>query len=388
VESKGSISFLNTRNKKLFEAGFRVLQRRRLTDKKLLCLPLVFLISMAGTGLAKADPFPLLSEAAIPVRLPQNVLLIGIANAGPRLVAVGEHGVIIYSDDNGQSWHQAEVPVRVTLTCIAFATPEIGWAAGDYGVVLHTQDGGLTWQTQITGTQVNQLMLADATQFATANPTADSAQRALRRANIFMGAGPDKPFLSIIATSPQSAEIFGAYRMTILTSDAGKTWADGSLQVGDPVSHNLYDAIWADGALYIAGESGTVLRSADGGKNFTLLPAPSGTTLFGVLDAGGGAVLAYGVAGALFRSTDNGQSWSPVNIAVQSNLTSGLVLKSGNILLASETGGVYLSTDHGASFSAVASQPMGIFGLAQAANGDIVFIGTSGVRAVPLSSLN
>ena len=107
-----------------------------------------------------------------------------------------------------------------------------------------------------------------------------------------------------------------------------------------------------------------------------------------MLDAGGGAVLAYGVAGALFRSTDHGQSWSPVNIAVQSNLTSGLVLKSGNILLASETGGVYLSTDHGASFSAVASQPMGIFGLAQAANGDIVFIGTSGVRAVPLSSLN
>ena len=56
MESKGSISFLNTRNKKLFEAGFRVLQRRRLTDKKLLCLPLVFLISMAYNQVVELFP--------------------------------------------------------------------------------------------------------------------------------------------------------------------------------------------------------------------------------------------------------------------------------------------------------------------------------------------
>ncbi len=38
-------------------------------------------------------------------------MLLGVAQAGPRLVAVGERGIIVYSDDQGQSWTQASVPV-------------------------------------------------------------------------------------------------------------------------------------------------------------------------------------------------------------------------------------------------------------------------------------
>jgi photosystem II stability/assembly factor-like uncharacterized protein len=351
-------------------------------------LPVLLLASLPLPARADAQ-YDVLDQPAIAVRLPAQALMIGIARAGKRLVAVGDQGTIIYSDDNGQSWRQAAVPVQATLTRVAFATPEIGWAAGAYGVILRTTDGGKTWVKQIYGGKIIQLMLASASQLVAADPGAPAAQTALRRAHIFMAAGADKPFLAIVAKSPQSVELFGAYRMAVSSNDGGQSWSDVSLHIGDPVSHNLYDAAWIGNALYLAGEAGTVLRSDDQGANFTLLPAPSDTTLLGILDAGKNIILTYGVAGAMFTSHDKGVSWQPVNLPVQANLTAGLVLKSGAILVLSETGGMLLSNDHGASFRLLSvNEDMGIFGAAQAANGDVVFLGSGGVRVISTAGLN
>jgi photosystem II stability/assembly factor-like uncharacterized protein len=62
--------------------------------------------------------------------------LTGIARAGKRLVAVGERGIVVLSDDDGATWRQASVPVSVTLAAVQFPTPTQGWVVGHYGVVL------------------------------------------------------------------------------------------------------------------------------------------------------------------------------------------------------------------------------------------------------------
>jgi hypothetical protein len=57
--------------------------------------------------------------------------------------------------------------------------------------------------------------------------------------------------------------------------------------------------------------------------------------------------------------------------------------------MASEDGGVFVSTDKGVTFHAApGNQGMGLFGVTQAANGDVVFAGTNGVRVVSQASLN
>jgi len=63
-------------------------------------------------------------------------LLSGVANAGQRVVAVGQRGHIVYSDDGGQTWLQAKVPVSTDLTAVFFASPTHGWAVGHGGVVI------------------------------------------------------------------------------------------------------------------------------------------------------------------------------------------------------------------------------------------------------------
>ena len=83
-----------------------------------------------------------------------SALMLDVAKANGRLVAVGERGFIIHSDDDGQSWVQADVPVSVTLTAVVFPSPKMGWAVGHEGTILHSSDGGASWSVQFTGQQV------------------------------------------------------------------------------------------------------------------------------------------------------------------------------------------------------------------------------------------
>jgi photosystem II stability/assembly factor-like uncharacterized protein len=314
------------------------------------------------------------------VRQPDQVFLEAIARAGNRLVAVGEHGVIIYSDDYGGHWTQASVPVDITLTCIGFATPLIGWAAGNFGVILSTLDGGTTWQMQLDGIQANLLTLAAAQNAAAQESASPGVALAARRAGIFVQDGPTQPFLSLLVLSPYIVIVFGAYRMTMMTRDGGKNWVDWSLHVFDRLSHNLYGVQAIGTTIYLVGEAGLVFCSNDGGNEFLPVTSPVNATLFGILGAKDGSLIVFGVAGNSFRSNDGGKTWTPVDLLTQENLMAGYVLPSGVVLIASEAGQLFRSEDNGVTFAAVSGvSQIATYGIEQAANDDLVLIGSSGV---------
>jgi photosystem II stability/assembly factor-like uncharacterized protein len=341
--------------------------------------------AVAATGI------PALDQPAIPVKAPSQVTMIALARAGNRLVGVGVHGAIIYSDDNGVTWKQASVPVGVLLTCVAFATPRRGWAAGHYGVVLRTSDGGATWQEQLDGDHVNQLILANANATLAAKPTSDTAQRAVHRAGFFVADGPDKPFLTILASDSNNVTVFGAYRMAVKSADGGKTWSDWSLNIGDPLSHNLYDVARVGGDIFIAGEAGHDFVSTDGGATFAQLASPSldDSTMFGVVATGDGGVLMFGVAGDAYTSHDAGKTWRAVSMGTAQNLTAARTLSSGAILVAAEDGNLYISRDHAAKFTPLPQpMPMALFDLVQAPNGAVIAGGSGGIMTVPAADLS
>jgi photosystem II stability/assembly factor-like uncharacterized protein len=220
------------------------------------------------------------------------------------------------------------------------------------------------------------------------HPTSPGAPYAIRRANIFMQGGPNKPFLSMVAISPQKVIVFGAFRMTMVTNDGGATWMDLSLSIDDRLSHNLYAAVAAGGDIYVAGEAGKVFRSSDGGNTFPAVTSPAAVTFFGVLAANDGSILVFGVAGNLFRSIDHWQTWQDIDLNTQDDLTAGLVSKTGNIFIATEAGAVFVSKDNGTSFSALqGGPPMAIFDIAEAPDGDLVFVGDAGAVRISPSAL-
>ena len=131
------------------------------------CLGLSMVWS-APAAFALAD---IIETPARPTDLAPENLLTDATRVGDRIVAVGERGHIIYSDDEGKTWVQGEVPVSVTLTGIDFGSDSHGWAVGHSGVVLHTSDAGATWDLQIDGIRAMELAIESLSLIHISEPT-------------------------------------------------------------------------------------------------------------------------------------------------------------------------------------------------------------------------
>ncbi|HSH90193.1 MAG TPA: hypothetical protein VK996_09400, partial [Ramlibacter sp.] len=172
---------------------------------------------LAQPALLAAIVAPAIERAAIAVRSPGRAVLLAADKAGARLVAVGEHGVVALSDDQGITWRQARVvPTSVSLAAVRFADERSGWAVGHGGVILRTTDGGETWLRQADGRSLAQAALA-----ASARSADDRQTKAAQR---LVDDGPDKPLMDIIAFNAQQALVVGAYGLAFETADGGKTW--------------------------------------------------------------------------------------------------------------------------------------------------------------------
>ena len=81
-------------------------------------------------------------ENSVHARLATSSLLLDAQRVEQALVAVGEWGHVLISEDNGDNWHQATVPTQAILTGVHFVDRQHGWAVGHDQVILRTLDGG------------------------------------------------------------------------------------------------------------------------------------------------------------------------------------------------------------------------------------------------------
>ena len=90
-------------------------------------------VLVLASSLALMMPFPC-GAFEDPLELPARTSALapkaplnGVALAGNRLVAVGQRGFILYSDNSGVTWTQSSsVPVSSDLTAVYFFSPQKG----------------------------------------------------------------------------------------------------------------------------------------------------------------------------------------------------------------------------------------------------------------------
>lgn len=324
-----------------------------------------------------ADP---MTRPALMARHPAKAFLAGVTHAGTRLVAVGERGIVVLSDDGGKSWRQAKVPTSVTLAAVQFPTPTQGWAVGHHGVVLHSADGGETWTRQLDGVQAAGLVLRAARSNAGAG-----SEAYLLEAQRLVADGPDKPFLALHFSDASNGIVVGAYNLAFQTRDGGKTWTPLSGRLDNPRAAHLY-AVHASGAdIYIAGEQGLVLRSTDGGQRFARLATPYQGSFFSMDRIGNDIVLA-GLGGNAFRSGDGGVTWHKIAVPVPASITA-VRAGGGRFLMTSQAGMLLAGTEGAAAAEALKSPPMPPLNdvLAQP-DGSLVAVGMTGAVRLPAPS--
>lgn len=315
--------------------------------------------------LVSAAPLVQAAEPAVAYSVPSakavSSLLLDVAHAGKRLVAVGERGHIVYSDNDGVDWQQAKVPTRQMLTAVFFLDDRHGWAVGHDALILATTDGGATWVRQF-----------------------EDLQR-------------EAPLLDLWFTDLQHGFAVGAYGALLETTDGGGTWEDVSDRLDNEDAYHL-NAITAveNVGLFIVGEMGSLFRSVDGGASWETLEGPYEGSLFGVLATGEPqSLLIYGLRGHLFHSADGGDSWQQVPLTTASGATlefglaNAALLGDGSIVVVGHGGSVLKSNDHGRSFSVFnRADRVSLAAVTAGADGNLILVGQGGVRVASATGAN
>ena len=335
-------------------------------------LPRALVLLCAASALSPAmlpaqspDTAPRYAE---PARLAANSLLIAIAAAGERLVAVGDRGIIVFSNDRGRNWVQAaRVPTQALLTGVCFFDARHGIAVGHDEVILATEDAGDTW---------------------TRTHYAPEAER---------------PLLDVLCGPESRAIAIGAYSTYLRSEDGGDSWSARKFMASPPPrgrstrppvsgaaapggGYHLNHIVAASASrLYIAAEAGHLYRSDDGGVIWQELPSPYRGSFFGMLPLEGESVLAFGLRGNLYRSDDLGGNWQKIDTHTVVMLDGATRLGASGVAVVGLSGAVLLSRDGARTFALV--QQGDRSGLSAAVNlGDdeIAVVGEAGAKLISL----
>jgi photosystem II stability/assembly factor-like uncharacterized protein len=294
-----------------------------------------------------ADVLP--DSGPMPKVTMERLLLIDATHRGNRVIAVGDRGYIVLSDDNGKTWRRAKSPAAPLLTAVEFLDAQNGWAVGHDSVILATSDGGETWTQQ------------------------------------FAAPAEQRPLLDVTFIDKSIGYAIGAYGAFLETTDGGRSWNPRKV-IEDDKHLNAFVNL-PGGHLIILGEAGTILLSPDAGKTWSAVPSPYKGSLFGGIVADDGSVVAYGLRGRIFRSTDSGKTWKAVDNASVATLMGGSKLPDGALVLAGAGGTVLVSRDNGQSFVPLSTGSTKAFSKAVLGSANaVILVGETGVReaALPL----
>ena len=315
-----------------------------------------------------------------------------VCNVGKLLWAVGERGVICFSEDAGSSWTTRVTPFECSLKSCCFLTNTIGWVAGTrivpgsnpqkLAVLLSTRDGGKSW-TDLTMNSATSAVRTDKVPaaelpgivhlqyFGLENAVAVTAPMKNRNGHAIFSSD-DGGLTWFPISSDQSA---GPWLGAHFVSES-----DG-IVVGQ---HQSYAAVVADQAVvinrsestlrairsvsldgnaqgWIAGDGGFLLTTTDAGVTWK---PPAGeisrevmeTMDFHVVAHEGSTVILGGEPGAcLLRSSDSGQSWTLVSVPLNGRLSRVRFLNDSDVIGVGSLGQIVKSSDNGNSWQAVRS---------------------------------
>ncbi len=303
----------------------------------------IVLVLLLVAPLAAAPPHEL-PRPAVHAPLASESLILHVIQTPRNLVAVGERGHVLFSED-GRNWTQAEfVPVQAALTRVAYADERL-WAVGHDSTIIHSYDFGQTWTLQ------------------------------------HFEPDWEQPLLDVHFFDGDNGIAVGAYGLFMRTEDAGRHWeildmadmvtneaidweaaARAALEEqadeDDPVDEGLEDDEYYDASMdfdrgcyefmechlnafldlgqgrqMIAAERGYGFRTVDGGQTWESFRFPYSGSMFGLLHLGGDTVLAYGLRGHVQRSDDFGDSWTVLETGLESTLMGGTIDPQGRPLM-------------------------------------------------------
>ena len=237
-----------------------------------------------------------------------------VANVG------AANGTLLRTTDGGFNWSSVGVPTTATVLDASFPTTSTGFAIDSLGVAFKTVNGGSSWQILNTGTtDLPTAVYAPSPDIvllsggfgirrstnggATFDPVTDSDLARARLANILPAGN------TILAYGGKALRV---------SNDNGNGWQTVPL----PKKTRVLDAsFFSDRAGFILTTKRQLLRTRNAGKTWVDNPAIATNSAYGisfaspsegfVLANGLGTQVQFGANGLVMHTTDAGASWQP-----------------------------------------------------------------------------
>lgn len=260
---------------------------------------------------AAAPAVPVKARPAEVMPLASRSLLLGLANTGKHLIAVGDRGTIVVSNDS-VNWAQVAAPVRATLTAVNFVDQNNGWAVGHDAVILHSKDAGRTWVLQNFQPEL------------------------------------EKPLFDVLFTDASNGVAIGAYGLFLETHDGGASWVESDAPpVREEELHLNAITRLGNGDFFLVGETGMMGVSADG-KTWERLAAPYEGSLYGAVRRGEKGALIYGLRGNVYTTDDvRSGAWTRVEMGTVASFFGATALPSGDVAMVGLAGEIAILTAGG-----------------------------------------
>ena len=249
-----------------------------------------------------------------------------VTYAGDRIVAVATGGVILNSDDNGQTWKKINSGVSNDFGRVQFTSRQTGYIMGQSQQMLKTEDGGDTWfplalppSPQYAAALTNIYFVSDTVGYVITNGNAYNPSSIFKTTNgghswnqlSYTSYGSN--FNSVWFTDANTGFICGSSGTLLNTTDGGNTWQTITITaVGANTSFSNITFVSA-AVGYVTSNAGDILQTIDGGNTWariSTIQTDGGINRIYFRDANNGYALAGFNSANLYITADGGHSWN------------------------------------------------------------------------------
>jgi len=298
-------------------------------------------------------------------------------------LAVGDLGMILRSDDRGNTWHSVTVAYRDPNTPPAFRAilvePETQSivAAGPTGTIMRSRDDGRSWRTVYysefdQGEAFTDLLYDSHSGNLFALEAWGRHKRSVdgglqwESVSAAMEQTDTQAFWQItampLASSLSLWMAAGRGGLVASSDDQGSSWhyhsTDPSIDWYGIFAH-VDSRQW-----FLLGSNGALQVSQDNGKHWRVLETHVAADLRRMIAVNQQVLLALGGEGVILRSEDAGIHWQQIASGIHSELRKGVIDTQGHIYVAAADGYLLRSMDEGKTWSGIAtSTSAGLRGL-------------------------
>jgi len=282
---------------------------------------------------------------------------------------------LLYQIAAAQSgWSRLTSPGEVDLVAVYFTSRDKGWVAGDKGFLAVTEDGGRTWRrVELNTTEdVNEIyfrndkngyLVAGRKMFLTTDGGQTWNETRIYRPGEFRNLTPE--FLSIRFADKKRGIAVGSLlrkgrkeemvveSLVMRTEDGGENWSRVVVPTKSELFHLDFDG---SSRVWIVGDGGVILFSGDGGRTFVRQNTGTRQPIYNVDFRDSKNGYAVGKAGTILRTENGGETWENVQTHVTESLmrvdfaddkNGWIVGYQGTILRSSDKGRTWIRQESG-----------------------------------------